>query len=313
MKKIIFIHVFFASAFVAFGQNTENQKSNWSVYWHPGSNYLNDYHEYTGAGDFEPYLTESKWNNPSYAYTKESYHRVLGSNYFSLINLGVQYDFNNGFSKSGKTSISIRSGINFLGSSIKSGGYYNLEQVLIDSTYNADYDITLQKDSLYTEGYYVFQEKKTVRWQNEILHKHLLFERLGIYYGVGLALSLEYDMRLLEQYAKNEYFVQTQSEGNRLYYYNYYPEPELSSSLGSVNTIPVDHEETTRKLKAKLGYSDYFPLGLDFRLSKKDEKFISRITFFGEGQIGFNFNQNAYNDWKSSMWLNHGLGMRFQI
>lgn len=313
MKKAILIHVFFASALFAFGQNTENPKSKWSVYWHPGSNWINNSNEFTLSGDFEPYLKYSEWYNPKYPYRDNIYRRTIGTNLFSFLNFGVQYDTGNGFSKTDKTSFSIRSGINYLGLSSIQGGNYSIKQVLIDSSYNPSTNITLQSDSIYVERYNVFKSKETIRWQNDITHKHVLFDQVGVYYGVGAAVGLDFNVQLTEKYSEEEYFTEIQLVGERLHQYGHYPY-SLQLAVGNLyDYFPVEPEKSKRKLKSEIGYSVYLPFGFDYTLSKNQARFASRISLFCEGQIGLNFDKNAYDDWQSTFYLNHGFGLRFQI
>lgn len=295
---IFAIAVLYGSHFLA--QGPDRTYSNWSIYWHPGSNWKIDRQYLTGIQDFLPYAENSSITYDS-VYSSGLYS-TLQSN-FSFVNFGIQFSPNLTFFKKEKNTLAFRANINVFGKNemSRTDGYAN--SFFVDSTYFPEFDFTVQVDSVYGQFYYLTLSENTIQIQLEALHKIQFNDHTNWYYGLSLGLSNQINRELRYSKSNVAESKETVYEGK---YANLESHPEFWDN-GSEN---VEYEKF--KLQNQMGFLFAVPMGIEFTLSQKPN-FWNRTRFFYEVQNGLRFNKTAYNQYKATYLLNHGFGLRYLI
>ncbi len=300
-SKLSFSLIFLAfSFFNLFSQEDSKSYSNWSVYWHPGSNWKVDRQYLTGILDFLPYAENSSISYDSVYSSGLS--STLQSN-FSFVNFGIQFSPDKTFFKKEKNTLAFRANINYLGKNeiSRRDGFAN--SFFVDSTYFPEYDFTVQVDSIHGQFYHMTLIENTVQIQLEALHKIQFNDHTNWYYGFSLGISNSYKRELRYSKVYVDERKETVNEGN---YANLESHPEFLYS-GSEN---IEFEKF--KLKNQMGFLFAVPLGIEYTLSQKPN-FWNRTRFFYEVQNGVRLNKTANNEYKATYLLNHGFGFRFLI
>lgn len=300
MKRILIfaIAVLHGSYFLA--QGPDRTYSNWSIYWHPGSNWKIDRQYLTGIQDFLPYAENSIITYDS-VYSSGLYSRI--QNNFSLANFGIQFSPNKSFFKKEKNTLAIRMSVNFLGKNQLSRSDGFLNSFFVDSTYFPEYDFTVQVDSIHGQSYYMTLFEKTVQSQFDLIHKIQFNKYTNWYYGLTVGMSYKNNREIW--FSKG--YIDDRKE---TIYSGMNANLESHPVFGDNSTENIEFEKF--KLKSQLGFLFAVPLGIEFTLSQKPN-FWNRTRFFYEVQNGLRFNKTAYNQFKATYLLNHGFGLRFLI
>jgi hypothetical protein len=270
MKKIIVITLLIAATINLLSQEKNQPKiriSELGIYQGMYSGYYTD----ASLTDFLRLAPGSEYLNQDFTgFTKSSYsYESITDNTFT-VNLGLQ--FYDSEKQSYKSNPQLNVGVTFMGATILNASYFREEKVRFDTLSSLNSAYVVYMDSTRYQTYkmeYLFQQ---IGINASLIYRTQPNARWSLYSGAGVSALTSLMSATHIFYYSHELI--TYSFPNTSNYYSTQSFPENYENFNEIHTN-----------KTNLSAFAYIPLGVDFRIAKKNE-FWSKMHLVMEMQPG---------------------------
>lgn len=218
------------------------------------------------------------------------------NNYNSMFSVMLGFQFSDKQKTKYKNNIQLRLGITYSSNSTLAGGMYNTEtktfdtltssqtsqQIYVDSVITKSLGMNYNSDQLRLDGALIFRTNPEARW--------------SLFSGIGLTAGVSFNAKTKIYYNK-QIVIQNHRPNENRYFIN------------SVDNYSVTEEFTN---KNNFGFSAYIPLGIDFRIGKKNN-FWKRTHIFYELRPSINVTYIPELRTVMNTYVQHGIGIKISM
>lgn len=237
-----------------------------------------------GLDDFKLLAPQSVLLNENFS----GYSKTFGFNLKSMYSILVGIKFKE--KEIYKSNPQLRLGISYYSGPILSGGLRKFERKPYDTLYSTQTGQTTYIDSLISRSYRMDYTSDQIRFDGSIIFKTNQQERFSLFTGLGITAGISINA-FTDIYYDNQDRIEDRSN----------PSPAIS--------YPTSNPDETFINKTNFGFSIYIPIGLDFRIGKKN-KFWKQIHLFYELKPGINTTSIPELRSVTNPSFQHGLGIR---
>ena len=246
--------------------------------------------------DFKLLAPDSKFLQTNFSdFRKSGYNDIYGN---SMLSIAVGLKLGKRENNLSNSNTTLRLGINYLTGYSLTNSYYKTDrkrydtltssqtnqQIFVDSVTSTSYTMDYSYNQLRLDGSLIFSTNSKARW--------------SLYTGFGASLGVSINAKTDIYYSKNKFSETMFQNGNLIY--------ENTRNDGD------EYETETFRNKTNIGLSAYVPLGIDFRIGKKNE-FWKRAHLYYELRPGLNMTTIPELRTIINPGIQYGLGFRFSI
>jgi hypothetical protein len=225
---------------------------------------------------FSENLPSTLSNFQQLAPASEGLNQAMGGNSWYYFNSSPQFhssfllgiDLKSKYKPNKANSPKLRIGLTHVSNEVMNNSFYTRHSKPIDTINNSTYG-TLYLDSVKTTSYDASYKARELRFDISILFSTLLENRWSLFAGLGLQSGLSYTTNTFVKITQNEGVY---DQNDRQYYSGY---------TTFFSNYKRDYEEHANK--ANIINSIYAPMGIKFRIAKKDP-FFSRMSLIYEAR-----------------------------
>ncbi len=155
-------------------------------------------------------------------------------------------------------------------------------------------------DSVYRESYFVSYNTEQVRLDASLIFQTKSSSRWSVFTGVGLNLGASINSKTAINYVESQYISSNNNASQQI---------NISTNYNNDN---VKYETEEFRNKSSFAFATYIPLGLDFRLGKKNNLW-GKMHLFTELRPGLNFYNIPEIGTKVNSTMQSGLGLRVSL
>jgi hypothetical protein len=214
----------------------------------------------------------------------------------SIFSMKLGLDFANKDKTAYRKNPQLRLGLSYFTGSGISGGLTRTDRKPYDTLTSGQTGQAYCVDSVSTKTYYLNYTSQQIRFTASVNFRTNPQARWSLYAGIGISAGMSLHTETDISYINDKYTEVLFENGN-----NY-------------TTMPWQPENKTQSFgnRNNFGFSAFIPMGIDFRLGKKNE-FWKHIHLFYELGPGLNINVIPELGAITNASLQHGLGLKVSI
>lgn len=249
------------------------------------SGFINRTPTFATLNDFKFLAPESTLLNNNFSDYTQTFGFSIKSMYSMLLDIRFRSKGKNVY----KSNPQLRLGFSYFSGVILSGGLHKFERKPCDTLYSTQTWQTIYIDSVTWSSYKMNYTSDQIRFDGSFIFQTHSQARLTLFTGLGLTAGLSINASSDIYYDK---VARTEERGNGTPYF-------YSNSSTSEKFIN----------KNNLGFSLYIPIGVAYRIGKKNP-FWKQIHLFYEGRPGINLTSIPELRNITNANFQHGLGLR---
>ncbi|MFT5877522.1 MAG: hypothetical protein ACI8SA_001384 [Dokdonia sp.] len=231
-------------------------------------------------------------------YTLNNYNSISGSAGASIL-LGFKFGKKDGSGYKPKPILRIGLGY-YYNESLSTGAYIE-DRFAYDTLTSGNTGEKTPIDSIASSSYNMNYSSQQIRLDASLIYRTNPEARWSFFAGFGITVGASIASQTNISNYENYYFSSANNENG-----GFYP-----SAYNSYYYDPYSGETEVIKNKTNMAYSAYIPLGIDFRVSNKNE-FWERVHLFYELRTGINMLSIPELETYTTMEWQHGFGVKIQ-
>ncbi|MBI4930025.1 MAG: hypothetical protein HY841_04620 [Bacteroidetes bacterium] len=285
--KFLLAIILLANSFLSFGQEKQTKQSKRiiisDIFVQAG--FINRTPTFGTLNDFKLLAPQSVLLNNDFS----EYSKTFGWSLKKLYSISTGIKFRNKEKGVYKSNPILRLGVSYFSGSILSGGMYKFERKPCDTVYSTQTWQTIYIDSVTWRSYKMNYISDQIRFDGSFIFHSNIQTRFSLFTGLGITAGLSINTFTDIYYDKSD---RTEDRGGSTRYYS----SSMDISEKFVN-------------KNNLGFSVYIPVGIDFRIGKKNA-FWKQIHLFYELKPGINMTSIPELRDITNANFQHGVGLR---
>jgi hypothetical protein len=253
--------------------------------------------KYGSASDFKTLTSSSELlkdkDLSSYSNSNFFVRNYKPEKAFSVL---LGFNFSNKYKTELKTNPTVRIGVSYFSASVISASFNNDYRVSIDTIYSPSTGNTFFVDSTYNENYSLNYNTEQIRLDASVLFRTSQENRVSLFAGIGVISGISF----------NAY--------TDIYYYKNSSVETVMPNFNSGQTNVFFHDSSKGKSETiihKSNYSlvPYIPMGIDFRLGKRN-KLLKHTHLFYELRAALDITTIPELRTTKNGSILHGVGVR---